>query len=1143
MLAKSPVLFNSRINRSATGTPVRYTVIAPSRGGVNRSENKQMKFNTRRNTYLRTNNRNFKPRNNNAYKGRGAFRRTPDFGKVLPLNNAAANSSGLVLRMMLLAAKNRSSGSKEAIAGIAKIIRRLNGKFNKKFPKTRLTSKCKKQSKSRTKTNIFLQTVFNPRSVITVQGLSTALTSFITLKRILVRGKRYYRQRSGEVGLYKGTILGIFSKYKGLTKTFSAFPVKVCMSSFFSNVLSRHTLASNKQGPLKKKMSSFLKKWIFKKSNPGRIPISRQVDTRFAVRRYNLLKFEQENYEAHKFNKHKKFSKIVKKVKDPKWPHTVSTFNHYTDRSPSFIYSNLSGADTNIIFVIGRINLIFLRMYLLAKKKISLYKKNNKWSRVAKAKEDKSILDSILTALADFTQKFFISFFSTKKIDVASMSALSGQSIRRTERLDDNLLSRGTIFKEFSFKCATAKEITKQKMGALSEIHFFKKFAVQASNRLNKLKTMYYEQSCDNLYGTWYGAGTGTARLFNSFIKSECNPFFLWNRSTINGWLKVSSITKDARTDPRLLGRSNRYHRLNTSAGTSAFSGPLMQKGGFYKDKYVAFTSTYNKNIFLQSLSKLTTILRRFKMSNRGIRWILTKALSNKTASTDDILHKFPKRKTSKKTIRNSASLKKYKLSPFPDNDIRTVVSYNPKLRSWYKSILKRVAANKRAGNPNAYAFMKNTAIPIKSIFKRIHADFRRYKQSYVGAIARTIRAVGGKTLRYKNTAENARKKAYDVFTPQAKPNTWNYASNRYWRFFVYNKLAKSLITTASGVVYPTKFFYEKRSAAIGKFYLSLLKSKHSLIQRTRDYYKHKIILRHVFMQWWGIHKVKTIEHIRKQFIYNNTNRWGYYYNLFHNRTSQFLYDINWLGTGTLDNYRWLLRAGVMFHQSKLMATARADSRIKSGNMFSLPNETFSYFKAKALKRFINYNTTLGRSPRVDEKKKKVLASIFYKKGNDLARTQDAETVDFIKHQVFSSAQNKKIRGSFYSKAPSLDHLYHYALPKSVLHTTDGKFRAKYDNNIEVYKDTFISTFNTLKRSSNFFKTLYSADSPQLVLYPLTVTEFFIKDRNVLYVLRKPRDFTEMHLHSRYFNAQLNNKLETHKSLYDFLFYKRSYGR
>jgi len=198
-----------------------------------------------------------------------------------------------------------------------------------------------------------------------------------------------------------------------------------------------------------------------------------------------------------------------------------------------------------------------------------------------------------------------------------------------------------------------------------------------------------------------------------------------------------------------------------------------MQKGGFYKDKYVAFTSIYNKNIFLQGIASLGRLLRKFKMSSRGIRWVLTKAFSNKIANTDDILHKFPKRKTSKKTTRNSASLKKYKLSPFPNNDIRTVVSCNPKLRSWYKSILKRVKANKKSGNADAYAFMKSTAIPIRSIFKRIHADFRQYKQSYVGAIARTNKPFGGAPLLLKkSTAADARKKVTDVFAQEAKPNT-----------------------------------------------------------------------------------------------------------------------------------------------------------------------------------------------------------------------------------------------------------------------------------------------------------------------------------------------------------------------------------
>jgi len=232
-----------------------------------------------------------------------------------------------------------------------------------------------------------------------------------------------------------------------------------------------------------------------------------------------------------------------------------------------------------------------------------------------------------------------------------------------------------------------------------------------------------------------------------------------------------------------------------------------------------------------------------------------------------------------------------------------------------------------------------------------------------------------------------------------------------------------------------------------------------------------------------------------------------------------------------------------MFHQSKLLATARADSRIKSGNMFSLPNEIFSYFKAKALKRFINYHTTFGESPRVDEKKKKVLASVLYGKGDDLTRPQDAETADSIRQQILFNMPKRGAVSSFHTKVPGLDHLYHYALPKSVLHTADGKFRAKYSNSVEVSNKNFISTFNALKRSSNFFKTLYASSAPQLILYPLTVTELFIKDRNVLYILRKPLDFAEMHLHSRYFNTQLNNKLETHKSLYDFLFYKRAYGR
>jgi len=166
-------------------------------------------------------------------------------------------------------------------------------------------------------------------------------------------------------------------------------------------------------------------------------------------------------------------------------------------------------------------------MYLLVRKKMSLHKKNDEWLSFAAAKENRYTLVSILRRLTYFTQNFFTSFFSTKKIDVASMSALSGQSIRRTQRIDDNLLCRGTIFKEFSFSNAASKEIDKQEMGALSEMHFYKKFAVQASRRLNKLKAAYFEQSSNNLYGTWFGAGTATAKLFNSFLKSEANPFFL----------------------------------------------------------------------------------------------------------------------------------------------------------------------------------------------------------------------------------------------------------------------------------------------------------------------------------------------------------------------------------------------------------------------------------------------------------------------------------------------------------------------------------------------------------------------------------------------------------------------------------------
>jgi len=257
-------MLNSRANRLPIGTPVRRTtLIAPSREAAG-SSNKQIKFNTQRGTRPYMNNRNFKFNSNKMHGNRhkNTFRSTSNFGRVIPLSSSkiSVGNLGSIFRMVLLAAKGQSNSNKEAITGITNIVNDFyNDDFYARIPKTRLVSKLRKQGKKRTSTNAFLKTVFNPRSTITVRGLSTAFSSYIVLKRALVRAKRYRRHRA-EVGMYQSIISRIFNKYKSLTKTFSTFPVKTCVTSLFSNILSRHNLVSNKQEFLKKDLSTFLKK-------------------------------------------------------------------------------------------------------------------------------------------------------------------------------------------------------------------------------------------------------------------------------------------------------------------------------------------------------------------------------------------------------------------------------------------------------------------------------------------------------------------------------------------------------------------------------------------------------------------------------------------------------------------------------------------------------------------------------------------------------------------------------------------------------------------------------------------------------------------------------------------------------------------
>lgn len=891
----------------------------------------------------------------------------------------------------------------------------------------------------------------------------------------------------------------------------------------------------------KLKALEFFKKWILKKDFPVRRKFRNVVNSKkMAIRAIRKAELAYENYKPDEFNALKKLTNEIKSVKSNYYPFKEIHYNYYKAAKTS-IFDRLSGSNINLVHVIGRLQLVMIKMFVKAKENCKWALRQGRFDRGQQAIFWKTIAAQALRRVTLACENFNQAFYNNRMLDHASHTAISGRSLFFYRKFDNDFINPKTATKLFLGMGTgdgenRSSSIETMRQAKVDEAIFLKKFSIQASMFLGEKKYKYLQFLKENrLFLTTTG---DTGRSLNKQVNEVFKEFI---RS--NEYLFFEPLVKDDLTDEFKLI----YAKPSASWGINTHSGSLSQTGGYFKDKYIAYTSIHGKDIFMRTIMNISDSLKQLGFGIDFLLKYFRMCFVNKPNREDSIFSR-------PFTVQNNKSdyfsnLRKVNESIFT-SEMRLIFQSNPLFKKWYERLqnsFKHTLKTKQNKIINYTEFTAN--IDKNYIFKNIYKAFSHYKIEYASAINSLRRSCewGSTSVKYGSNLSNNTTEANGFFKKvyvewRKKTNVLGFYRNRYSRKFISQRLGLTY-NVIDGNMYPSKIL-PSSTKFDDPFYNNYAKKflRPYLGRALKGYFKNKITLRHAFLTWWGTHKFEHVRQLQRKFI-KHKYRWNYFFNIFENRVSKMIFNINWLGTGTLENYKWLIRSGLMTYQGKWSASARCDSQIKRGQMFSLPNDVFSFFKSMAVKKFFAYNRIeMCKTSHVNDIKKDIITKALFST-NVNSTNYSQSYVEFLNSFVESNSRlsPEASNNLFVSKKPNIDNLFSYNFP--IGESADERHLKKLIRNqhSDLTLD-FIKTYNTLKNSDSFEKLIVNNAMPQPILYPLTITDLFIKDRNVLYILRRPKNFDEMHHYSRHYSKIWGDMNETYEAFYKYLF-NRPEGR